>query len=340
VEDRLRQIEEAKKENADEFTAMHEQYKKMQASLLTMKKNSGAMFAGNTADDAVASVGDTAHSVAITNIIAAVGNGAESAVTGGGSTVQGGDELSGDQIDGALASAENLIVSEVDADMGQSRKGVISVVTFPNGDRYEGGFNKGLFSGWGVYYYHNGDRYDGEFSHDMKSGRGTFKFGNGDKYIGKFKDDMMDGYGAFSYAKKGQNMFFWLIEGIINLSLGIILIINPEWLAKFLLLLIGLWALILGIYQLYAGFINSKSIKNNVLLKINGLAAIVIGLVLLFRPDMVANFIIQLLGVISVLIGSIMMYFAFVLKKATKVQEAEIVDEPSKEVKDSEEVKD
>lgn len=146
-------------------------------------------------------------------------------------------------------------------------------------------------------------------------------------------------FGAFSYAKKGQNMFFWLIEGIINLSLGIILIINPEWLAKFLLLLIGLWALILGIYQLYAGFINSKSIKNNVLLKINGLAAIVIGLVLLFRPDMVANFIVQLLGVISVLIGSIMMYFAFVLKKATKVQEAEIVDEPSKEVKYSEEVK-
>jgi len=144
-------------------------------------------------------------------------------------------------------------------------------------------------------------------------------------------------FGAFSYAKKGQNMFFWLIEGIINLSLGIVLIINPEWLAKFLLILIGLWALILGIYQLYTGFVNSKNIKNNALLKINGFAAVVIGLILLFRPDMVASFIVQLLGVISVLIGSIMMYFAFVLKKATKVQEAEVIEEPANEAKDSEE---
>ncbi len=134
-------------------------------------------------------------------------------------------------------------------------------------------------------------------------------------------------FGAFSYAKKGQNMFFWLVEGIINLSLGIILIVNPTWLVEFLLILIGLWALILGVYQLYTGFVNSKQIKNNSLLKINGLASAVIGLVLLFKPDMVASFVVQLLGIISILIGGIMMYFAFLIKKATKVQEAVVVEE-------------
>lgn len=139
-------------------------------------------------------------------------------------------------------------------------------------------------------------------------------------------------FGAFSYAKKGQNMVFWLVEGLINLSLGIILIINPAWLIEFLLILIGLWALILGIYQLYTGFVHSKEISNATLLKINGLAAAVIGLILLFKPDMVASFIIQLLGVLSVLIGSIMMYFAFLLKKVAKqanppVVESEIVEE-------------
>ena len=139
-------------------------------------------------------------------------------------------------------------------------------------------------------------------------------------------------FGAFSYAKQGKNMFFWLVEGLINLSLGVILIVNPSWLLEFLLILIGLWALILGFFQLYTGFVNSKQIKNATLLKINGLAALVIGLVLLFKPDMVASFIIQLLGVISILIGGVMMYFAFMMKKVANQMnppavEAEIVEE-------------
>jgi len=145
-------------------------------------------------------------------------------------------------------------------------------------------------------------------------------------------------FGAFSYAKQGKNMFFWLVEGLINLSLGVILIVNPSWLLEFLLILIGLWALILGLFQLYTGFVNSKQIKNATLLKINGLAALVIGLVLLFKPDMVASFIIQLLGVISILIGGVMMYFAFMMKRVAKqvnppAVEAEIVEEP-KETKE------
>jgi len=148
-------------------------------------------------------------------------------------------------------------------------------------------------------------------------------------------------FGAFSYAKKGQNMIFWLVEGLINLSLGIILIINPAWLIQFLLILIGLWALILGVYQLFTGFMHSKEIKNATLLKINGLAAAVIGLILLLKPEMVASFIIQLLGVISILIGAIMMYFAFMMKKAAKdmktaVQEAEseLIEEVEESPKD------
>lgn len=75
----------------------------------------------------------------------------------------------------------------------------ISVVTFPNGDRYEGEFKDGLLDGWGIYYYRNGDKYEGEFKNDMKSDKGTFTYINGDKYIGEFKNDMKDGRGSFMF---------------------------------------------------------------------------------------------------------------------------------------------
>lgn len=77
--------------------------------------------------------------------------------------------------------------------------GSASVVSFPNGDSYKGGFKNGLFSGWGVYTYGNGDQYEGNFSSDMKNGKGTFVYRNGSKYIGEFKNDMMEGKGTFYF---------------------------------------------------------------------------------------------------------------------------------------------
>jgi hypothetical protein len=76
----------------------------------------------------------------------------------------------------------------------------IRVVTFKNGDRYEGEFSAGFFHGWGTYHYRNGDRYEGEFAHDMKCGQGTYIYANGERYVGEFRDDMKTGRGSLSLA--------------------------------------------------------------------------------------------------------------------------------------------
>lgn len=76
--------------------------------------------------------------------------------------------------------------------------GHVSLVVFPNGDRYEGQFREGLFHGWGVFQYANGDRYEGEFRGDLKHGRGMFIGRNGERYEGQYAQDVRQGIGRLT----------------------------------------------------------------------------------------------------------------------------------------------
>mgnify|MGYP001131685251 CR=1 FL=1 len=61
----------------------------------------------------------------------------------------------------------DLLISDAD-DMGVWRcRGILS---YADGDRYEGEWKNGKMHGKGVYVYANGDRYDGEWSEDKRHG--------------------------------------------------------------------------------------------------------------------------------------------------------------------------
>ncbi len=103
-------------------------------------------------------------------------------------------------------ASDGATVASASTSQGKTARlsaGAVSVVSFPDGDRYRGSFKGGLFHGWGVYTYASGDRYEGDFESDMKSGSGTLFFANGDKYVGRFKNDMQNGQGTF-YISDGE----------------------------------------------------------------------------------------------------------------------------------------
>jgi len=74
----------------------------------------------------------------------------------------------------------------------------ISVVSFPNGDRYEGEFRNGLMHGWGVYVSKLGDRYEGMFANDLRNGSGTQTTTSGDRYTGMFVSGIRHGLGSLA----------------------------------------------------------------------------------------------------------------------------------------------
>lgn len=131
-------------------------------------------------------------------------------------------------------------------------------------------------------------------------------------------------FGAFNYAKENKSMIFWMVQGLFNLLIGGVVMFYPEASFKFLLILAGLWAIVLGVYQLSVSLNSTLQLKGKNWHKINGFATILIGFLLIFFSEMIIGFLIQVFGIVIIIIGASMLYFSILLKKLSKV-EAEYV---------------
>jgi uncharacterized membrane protein HdeD (DUF308 family) len=127
--------------------------------------------------------------------------------------------------------------------------------------------------------------------------------------------------------KKDKKVGMILFQSISSIVVGLLIMLAPkEDILRLFFLLIGVWAVILGIFQiaLLVHFGKNISSKNTVL--INGLLTIALGILLCFKPFEVAGFLARLLGVLAVLFGVIMIYLSFLLRKIRVIRGQE--DEP------------
>ena len=88
-----------------------------------------------------------------------------------------------------------------EGDWKYDKKHGVGIMTYANGDRYEGDWNDGhRHYGKGIMTYTNGDEYDGFWRNDKKHGVGIMTYANGDRYEGDWHDGYRHGVGIFTYA--------------------------------------------------------------------------------------------------------------------------------------------
>ena len=78
------------------------------------------------------------------------------------------------------------------------------VLTFANGSRYIGEFNKGMPNGQGKLIFTNGAQYEGEVRDGVPSGRGAYLYGNGMHYAGQFLNGLPNGKGTLTLPNGSQ----------------------------------------------------------------------------------------------------------------------------------------
>jgi TonB family protein len=86
------------------------------------------------------------------------------------------------------------------ADYVDGRRSGKGVITYSNGNRYEGEFVENRQSGKGVFTWKNGNRYEGDFLHGKRTGKGVWTASDGQHYEGDFIDGKLNGKGVLTWA--------------------------------------------------------------------------------------------------------------------------------------------
>jgi uncharacterized membrane protein HdeD (DUF308 family) len=119
--------------------------------------------------------------------------------------------------------------------------------------------------------------------------------------------------------KKEKKTGMLLFESIVTVAVGIIVMFFPQNSLEFFFILIGVWAVILGIVQLII-LINVKGdLAGKNIFLFNGLLTLAMGVLLFFDPFSVADFLVKLIGVFSLLFGCVLIYLSFALKRITAI---------------------
>lgn len=122
--------------------------------------------------------------------------------------------------------------------------------------------------------------------------------------------------GVYNNFRKKTAYGMDLLWTLITIIIGSLLIFRTDNVIFIFAILIGCWAILIGIAQLYLMSIVKGSPGGKNVLLVNGLISVVFGIIVLFNPFESAKFLLILSGILAFIIGVIMISLSISLKKA------------------------
>lgn len=120
-----------------------------------------------------------------------------------------------------------------------------------------------------------------------------------------------------------KNKSFWYIQAVINIIIGIFIFFQPEFVLSMLRYFISIWLIIVGIIQLFYSNVQRKLFGKVSVILVNGLLAIVVGIVFLAWPA----FPLLVIGYINIFISIILFYYTIVFYENRKKSIVDNIDD-------------
>ncbi len=129
---------------------------------------------------------------------------------------------------------------------------------------------------------------------------------------------------AIYYLKKNRNVGLLLFQSIFSLAIGLGIMIFQDLSLHLFFLLMGVWAIIVGIFQLVILVNIKRNLSNKNFILFNGLLTIALGVVMILKKEEVPVFLTKLLGAFAILLGIIMIYLSVIIRKTAIKTENEM----------------
>ena len=108
-----------------------------------------------------------------------------------------------------------------------------------------------------------------------------------------------------------QRWWVLLLEGIVGVIFGILTFLWPQITAVVLLYFIAAWAVVTGIFEIFAAIRLREEIEGEWVLGLSGLASIIFGVLLMIWPASGLLALVWLIGAYAIVFGILMLYLGF-----------------------------
>ncbi|WP_237067663.1 HdeD family acid-resistance protein [Microbulbifer guangxiensis] len=136
---------------------------------------------------------------------------------------------------------------------------------------------------------------------------------------------LIDGFIALIAAVKGRHrstpMWWLILAGLVSVAAGIITFMYPQITGLVLVIFIGAWALVRGLFEIIGAVSLRKEIQGEWLLIAAGMLSVLFGIAILVNPGAGALALVWLIGAYAIALGLPLSWLAFRVRK--RLEEAE-----------------
>jgi uncharacterized membrane protein HdeD (DUF308 family) len=120
---------------------------------------------------------------------------------------------------------------------------------------------------------------------------------------------------AFSGGARSESWWWLILEGLFGVLIGVLTIIQPAAMGLAWVMVIAVWAIVTGVFEIITAIRLRKEIAGEWALILGGVLSVLFGLIAIFYPASGAFAIGLIVGIYALLFGIIFIALAFRLKK-------------------------
>ena len=113
-------------------------------------------------------------------------------------------------------------------------------------------------------------------------------------------------YSSYKSMKAKKPFFLLMFEALLALVIGAVIAISPGKFMNLFLILLGIWAVVMGLLQIIVAVQMRKKMGHHYLFTLNGIITLVFGILLFYNPLGTSRALLMVIGFLALLAGVVM----------------------------------